>query len=126
MTDSDPAARRHFHRVAFEDDASLEMGGRSLSGRIHDVSLKGVMIELDTPDHGATIGEQGHLSFPLSPEISVQMDVSVANIKGRCLGLHCDVIDLESMQHLRRIVELNLGDPELLHRDLAAMLEDSA
>ena len=38
------------------------------------------------------------------------------------LGMRCTSIDLESVGHLRRMVELNLGDEELLHRELAALI----
>ncbi|HXK57002.1 MAG TPA: PilZ domain-containing protein, partial [Gammaproteobacteria bacterium] len=37
------------------------------------------------------------------------------------LGLRCVSIDMESIGHLRRLVELNLGDAELLHRDLESL-----
>jgi hypothetical protein len=37
------------------------------------------------------------------------------------VGLHCRHIDIESLAHLRRLIELNLGDPALLERELAAL-----
>ena len=36
-------------------------------------------------------------------------------------GLRCDSIDLDSVTHLRRLIELQLGDPALLERDLAEL-----
>jgi hypothetical protein len=38
------------------------------------------------------------------------------------VGVRCVEIDLESISHLRRLVELNLGDAELLHRELSALV----
>ena len=35
-----------------------------------------------------------------------------------------DHIDLESISHLRRLVELNLGDSSLLERELAALSDN--
>jgi hypothetical protein len=39
------------------------------------------------------------------------------------LGFVCQYIDLDSISHLRRLIELNLGDQEELDRELAALLE---
>jgi hypothetical protein len=38
------------------------------------------------------------------------------------VGLRCDRLDVDSMSHLRRLVELNLGDPALLERDLQSLI----
>jgi hypothetical protein len=40
------------------------------------------------------------------------------------LGFVCQYIDLDSISHLRRLVELNLGDGSLLERELAALGEE--
>ncbi len=37
------------------------------------------------------------------------------------LGLRCEDIDVDSITCLRRLVELNLGEPELLERELSAL-----
>ena len=39
------------------------------------------------------------------------------------IGFRIEHIDMDSVAHLRRLVELNLGDPDLLKRDLAALGE---
>jgi hypothetical protein len=36
--------------------------------------------------------------------------------------LLCESIDLDSITHLRRLVELNAGDPALLERELTALV----
>jgi hypothetical protein len=35
------------------------------------------------------------------------------------LSLSCTEIDLDSITHLRRLLELNLGDPDLIERELS-------
>jgi len=42
----------------------------------------------------------------------------VAHVEGGRVGLRRTHIDIESVTHLRRLVELNLGDPALLEREL--------
>jgi hypothetical protein len=49
------------------------------------------------------------------------MKAVVAHIEKGSAGFRCDKIEAESAVHLRRLVELNLGDEELLHRELAAL-----
>lgn len=123
MNDEAKGERRHFHRVSFEDDAILEIGNDRIRGHIHDLSLKGALIDLDSPDPRVKPDDTGTLSFPLTPELEISMRVTVAHVEESRVGVHCEEIDLDSMQHLKRLVELNLGDEQLLHRDLAAMFE---
>lgn len=123
MTQSSSDERRQFHRVSFEDEATLRVGDSSLRARIHDLSLKGALIDLEQPTTNLHPQDIGTLTFPLSPDLVITMGVTVAHVEDSRVGVHCDEIDLESMQHLKRLVELNLGDTEILHRDLAAMFE---
>lgn len=51
------------------------------------------------------------------------MTVSLAHEKGRQLGFYCEEIDLDSITHLRRLIELNLGSSELLERELSALVQ---
>jgi len=51
----------------------------------------------------------------------VQMEVRLAHSRDGLLGFECRAIDLDSLSHLRRLVELNLGDARLLDRELAAL-----
>ena len=53
------------------------------------------------------------------------MNVKVAHVEGRYAGLVCEGIDIDSVTHLRRLVELNLGDPDLLDRELSSLIVES-
>ncbi len=52
------------------------------------------------------------------------MDGEVAHVNGRHVGVKADEMELESVEHLRRLVEVNLGDEEELHRELAALVAE--
>lgn len=54
----------------------------------------------------------------------ISMESAVTHVEGRRAGLHCLTIDLDSVTHLRRLVELNLGDPALLERELSALIAE--
>ena len=47
-------------------------------------------------------------------------------LQGLHTGLLCKGIDLDSVTHLRRLIELQLGDPALLERDLAELIQSSS
>lgn len=50
------------------------------------------------------------------------MTGKVAHVAGGRLGVRCTEIDLESITNLRRLVELNVGDEEILNREISAMI----
>jgi len=50
------------------------------------------------------------------------METEVAHVEGRHVGLRCTHIDLDSMTHLRQLVERNADDPALLERELALLV----
>ena len=51
----------------------------------------------------------------------IAMSTEVAHVHGLHTGLLCRGIDLDSVTHLRRLIELQLGDPALLERDLGEL-----
>lgn len=53
---------------------------------------------------------------------SIAMAGEVAHVEGDHLGVICRSIDLESITHLRRLIEMNLGDAALLERDLKTLI----
>jgi hypothetical protein len=50
------------------------------------------------------------------------MQGELVHREGHQVGLRCREIDIESIAHLRRLVELNLGDEDLLERELSALI----
>jgi hypothetical protein len=116
--------RRRFSRIAFHRPAELESRGGRATCEVLDVSLKGALLEVP---HGFR-GESGHpcaLTIRLDAgDAIIRMDGEIAHRAGRLVGVRCDEIDLESIAHLRRLVELNLGDDALLHRELAALVAE--
>jgi hypothetical protein len=49
----------------------------------------------------------------------VTMSGVVVHLEGQHIGMECQNIDLTSLTHLRRLVELNTGDAELMNRELS-------
>lgn len=116
--------RRVFTRIPFDADYRLHNPNTDhhWTGQVIDLSLKGALIEL--PEKlNPEIGDEFVLELILGNDgLKVVMLVSVAHSENDHLGLHCHHIDLESMSHLRKILEFNLGKPEMVEREISEML----
>lgn len=119
MTDN--ADRRRFWRAAFQADAWLQHHSGDLPVELLDISLNGALINVPLHWTGE-VDDDCCLELGLSDEAKIAMPAVVAHIEGRNVGLRCEGIDLDSVTHLRRLVELNAGDPALLDRELAALI----
>ena len=110
--------KRHYTRVLFSTPAVLKVDHKVFDTSIIDLSLKGALIS--TPDSlGDNRGKEATLSFLLEgSEIHIDMEGFIAHCEPQSVGLSWTKIDIESMTHLRRLLELNVGDSDLLERQL--------
>lgn len=116
-----PLAYRRFLRSVFQAPARLNLGGAMREVQLLDVSLKGALVDLGQPLL-CPVGARGRLRLLLSPTTFIAMDVSVTRVHGSQVGLQCIHIDLDSVTHLRQLVERNMQDPALLGRELAVLV----
>ena len=114
--------RRRFSRIAFHRPSELDAQGERVSCELLDVSLKGALAEAP-PSFRGGVGQSCILTIRLDAgDAIIRMEGEIAHREGGQVGIRCTGIDLESIAHLRRLVELNLGDEELLHRELSALV----
>lgn len=122
--------RRKFSRVHFREGAILHLAGHGLACEVLDLSLKGALLmcpAVGDVARAAKRGEGCELRLALSGIGSavVLMIGAIAHVEvvGERLhvGMQCREIDLDSITHLRRLVELNLGDATVLDREMAAL-----
>ncbi len=117
-----PDERRRFSRITFHRPTELEAGGERATCELLDVSLKGALFAAPA-GVAALVGQPCTLTIKLDAGDSViRMEGDIVHRAGAQVGVRCTGIDLESIAHLRRLVELNLGDEELLHRELSALV----
>ncbi len=122
MTSDNSENRRQFQRVLFDADTRIEGDSGGISAKLIDISLNGALIE--RPKHwSAATGEKVTISITLDQEeaFSILMQAEIAHTEEDRIGLHCEHIDMDSITNLRRLLELNLGDPVFLERELAAL-----
>lgn len=122
---SAPANERRQHtRISFQTPAQLAFAGGQCAVVVVDISLKGALIRLPT-DARLDAGTTCRLLVALDETGGqIEMDARIAHFGQGLAGLVCQLIDIDSATHLRRLVELNLGDPALLERELSALIAD--
>lgn len=115
--------RRRFSRVDFFTQAYLCDSNGRVPCQICDVSLQGALVAIPAEYADVSLVTPLTLDIPLNQDddLSIQMTVRVAHEREGVMGLLCDSIDLDSISHLRRLVELNLGDASALEREFPAL-----
>lgn len=116
--------RRQFTRILFLINAELIVDDITYPVSIHDISLNGALVTaVDSKE--ALKGKFGTLAFFLSDnESQVIMNIAVVHEQDNETGLQCNAIDIDSVTHLRRLIELNLGDSEQLNKELDQLSRD--
>jgi hypothetical protein len=113
--------RRQFTRFPFDGIVSFDYQGINYKGDLIDISLKGALIEMQ---NNCDVDKATDIDFDLQlneQALQVQFKGSIVHVKGKQIGIICEHIDIDSASHLKRLVELNLGDSLLLARELSAM-----
>jgi hypothetical protein len=126
MTDTHPQ-RRLLSRIPFDADFRIHIDGDQTvySGHVIDLSLKGALIERP-PSLSVQLDDIFILDMDLGDgEVHIQMQVRVAHLHPQTLGVVREHLDLTSMSHLCRFLELNLGSHASLERELYEMLQFS-
>lgn len=112
---------RQFTRIPFEATVNVTSADGSWDCGLIDISLKGLLV--DKPEKWTgNIEDTAMVELDLSgSDASIRMDVVVAHIEENHIGFRCEHIDLDSITHLRRLIELNVGDTDILNRELNAL-----
>ena len=114
--------RRRFRRVAFDAKTEITQGKHTWQVNLIDLSLRGALIQRPEGWEGDR-SQHFLINIHLTDLIDVRMDAELRHEEKHHLGFACLHIGLEDIAHLRRIIELNLGDMEELERELGALVE---
>ncbi|MDX1811249.1 MAG: PilZ domain-containing protein [Gammaproteobacteria bacterium] len=127
MTDSPANERRKFTRIPFEASVTLSNPGGHWTGKLLDISLNGLLISKPQNWNIAKQDEKYLVEVHPADEVfTIRMEVHIAHSEESHVGLQCNYIDIDSASHLRRLVELNIGDEAILTRELSALLHSAA
>jgi len=117
-TPSDKTERRHYERVPFIAEVIMSDGTSEWTSALLDISLKGVLLEPPS-DIEPEFDKTYDIELILGEETEIKMRGKISHAKGAHWGLEWENIDLESLSHLRRLLELNMNDPDEINRELS-------
>lgn len=127
MTNSSDTAhsdkeRKKFTRIQFNTTATITQNDNTFDAHVIDISLNGLLVE--TPKQYTLRSDLStEISMILSDDTKIAMTAKFIHSSDDTLGFQCESIDMESMGHLRRLLELNMNNPRATERLLAELLQ---
>lgn len=114
---------RHYARIPFAAEVMLQLRGSRYSVHLIDIALKGALVQIQaTLQPPLALHEKCRLELPLADDgDGVVMSGAVAHLDNQHVGIACENIDLTSLTRLRRLIELNTGDSDLMDRELSLL-----
>ncbi|HET7845668.1 MAG TPA: PilZ domain-containing protein [Xanthomonadales bacterium] len=112
--------RRQFRRIPFDGEVRLYSDRAMWSTRLIDISLKGALVDRPEGWEGVN-GKRQRLDLRVASGLIISVAGLIAHASPRFVGYRFDKIDLDSFVRLKRLIELNLGDPEMLNRELGSL-----
>jgi hypothetical protein len=123
--------QRRFRRVDFVDAVlvvSDDVEGNheaSWEAQCIDISMRGMLLEV--PDKfPLEVGMPFEVQLILSEDISIEMPCTLVHIEGHQAGFRAEMMSLDSLSNLRRLLELNLADNTEIERELGALIQQTA
>jgi hypothetical protein len=115
--------RRRFTRIPFDAECELHSDKGSAVVQLVDISLRGALVE---SNHPLPVGMNDHvkLHLYLANDILIEIPAILTHSQPPQYGFTAGEMEIDSITHLRRLVELNLGDEALLERELEQLLSD--
>jgi len=108
---------RKFGRISFGTIVTVITNGQTCKGTLHDLSLNGAKIILDSPA-APTPNNPCLMRLPLSKDLTLEFQGVVVHAYESTVGIQFTQTDPESFGHLIRLMELNTGNPEKVHQEL--------
>lgn len=120
--------KRRFERIQFDAMVELTLTDtqNTLRGVLRDISLKGALVAL--PMDSPALPVHAHAIMVVQPEqgevrIEAEVEVAHQHAISALYGLNILKMDVDSASFLRRLVEVNLANADLLQRELSNLID---
>jgi len=119
--------RRKFSRIHFDGACTLifekKLEHHDFEASMIDISLNGALICI-TPCIIDLEEEQVQLQLQLNDSSTVLLlNGFVSHQQEKLLGIQFTKLSLETISHLKRLIELNVGDSQGIHREFTQLIE---
>ncbi|MCF6150594.1 MAG: PilZ domain-containing protein [Candidatus Kuenenia sp.] len=116
--------KRHFSRVHFEAHTQVKYHNKTYRGELLDISLKGALLEIREAIP-VNMGESCEITIHLpSSNINLVFEAKLVHIHQNYFGFKFVSEDIDTITHLRRLIELNIGSHEQVTGELAYWLKE--
>lgn len=110
---------RQFSRVKFAARTVVEFREKTLDAHLLDISLKGALVAFGrdvepVPEESCTLAV-----YLDSSDVVLNFDAAVVHFHDNKTGLRFTSFDIDSMIHLRSLLELNTANPDQVRSELA-------
>lgn len=110
--------KRRFSRVKCVEKCRVVTGSGTFEVALLDISLKGALVERPC-DLVVRQGDKWKLFFQLNhTDIILQFNVQVVHCSDNLAGVKFVEMDLDTMVHLRSLMEARTADPEQVRDEL--------
>lgn len=115
--------KRRFHRVPFQCQTQVKCGDQTFVGELLDISMKGALILVrDQPEW--PLGRTCYLDIKLeSGDVHLHFESEMVHKQENHYGFRFLTEDIDTFAHLRRLLELNIGDTDEVDRELAEWMK---
>ncbi len=113
--------RRRFRRFPIAGSVRLYSGTQMWQTELIDLSLRGVLVTIPEGWNGQP-GSRYRLDVRMEGGLMIGMGVELVRVRAHDLAFSCQKIDLDSFTRLKRLVELNVGNVDVLNRELSVLL----
>lgn len=122
MTRKAPEQRR-FARLPMNRPAALDGPRGRVEGRLRDIGLNGVRLDLPGDWAGAE-DSQYRLRAGLAPGRTLKMGLRLVHRHGERAGFRCTGLDAGSLGQIASLLRLYYGDENAVQRELTRLDED--
>jgi len=114
--------RRQTTRVSFRAEARLCTDGTQWPCELLNISVKGALLTRPSGWPGSD-GDRCLLEIGLEGGRPVEMEINIVRVESEKIACDWDMFDVAGFMQLRAMLERQLGDPALVAREMASMVE---
>jgi hypothetical protein len=116
--------KRRFSRVKCIEKSIVETDSGPREVMLHDISLKGALVEIGS-DLPVREGERWKLLFQLDhSDVVLQFEAEVVHCRENLAGVKFVEMDLDTMIHLRSLMEARTVNPEQVRHELSFLMDE--
>lgn len=122
---------RRFRRISFVEAVQVvseDVDGAeacSWEAQCIDISMLGMLLAVPE-GFPLVIGTPFEVQLILAEDVMIEMPCTLVHIEGYRAGFRSEMMSIDSLTNLRRLLELNLADNIEVERELAELIKQSS